>query len=140
MKDAQIHKLYRQERHIYSELLEVRTSRKKGGGLGLFALKDMPGILLAYFGNKMTERELHNTYPDDDAPNVLESNGVFIDPHPTHRCLASYANHSKVGNASFVDGDEGGFPFLEVDAITKGEEVVVDYGPCYAYNRYNFTR
>mmetsp|Transcript_59842 Transcript_59842/g.165526 ORF Transcript_59842/g.165526 Transcript_59842/m.165526 type:complete len:213 (-) Transcript_59842:163-801(-) len=133
----------RERRTRWTEVLAVRPSRIRGGGLGLFALKQLPrGYELPepYKGRRVTEAQLSRMTDGSylfllsrgnlaacaaiDAKAVMENNPL------RYANGARTASQRKRVNLKSQQRGRNVY-FVTIRKVAAGEELLLDYGPNY---------
>jgi uncharacterized protein len=117
-----------------SEIVEVKHSKIRGAGQGLFTKKAIKKgeFLCHYFGVYVDKDSVQNGYYDSDYLLQERGNDLIIDAADPLSCLGRYANDSlsrKKTNSIFkFYNNTYGASINASKAIKKGEEIYVSYG------------
>lgn len=138
----------------------VGKSTIAGAGLGVFCAEDVPkGTFLPYFGRQVHKDRFSPTQWNEMEPYIADhSNGhTFIYAPPTlPACIATFVNEApprRTTNADLIELQHhnnkavrrlernhehgltcAGIGFVTTRKLTKGEELLSDYGDAYPRN------
>ena len=118
-----------------SEVVEVKKSKLKKAGKGLFAKKKIKKgeFICWYAGVYVNKDTVHNGYYDSDYLWEFEDSDLVIDAADPLSCLGRYVNDSLslgLTNANVIDYDNvHAGAIMATKAIAKGTEIYITYGP-----------
>ena len=126
-----------------TNVLDVRASRIRGAGRGLFAAADLPaGTRLGEYTGRRTKSE-----PRDPSytwrVNIYHPNGTFshpeyVDALRTPTCILRYANGARTPaqrrriNAEMYQ-HRGRVYYKTTKRVRRGTEIIIDYGDDYIF-------